>query len=124
MLYQKHNPLRGYDYKKHNGWSQSYFENDVVSACSAIFIHNLPDHCFNNKKIDPAKAPVAYLLKLSDCLQDWERPSKDNRTGFLANSYDLKIEKDRIIFTAPKERVAKIRKEILSSIHCPNIEFN
>ena len=49
LMYQKYNPVREYrDIYDPPGiiWNQSYFENDVVSACAAIFVHNLPAHCF------------------------------------------------------------------------------
>lgn len=67
-LYEKHNPdrLRGPIYTDGVDFDQRYFERDIVSACSAIYIHDLPSNCFEEARIDRSKAPVAFLLRLSD----------------------------------------------------------
>jgi len=102
LLYQKYNPTReDKDNDETNGninWNQKYFDRDVISACSAIYIHNLPKECFVDAKIDRSKAPVAFLLKLSDCLQEWERPSKDDPEGFSATNFDINIDNGNLIF--------------------------
>lgn len=120
LMYQKNNPKRERrDIYKHNiNFNQVHFETDVVSACAAIFIHNLPDNCFENTKIDCSKAPLAFLLKLSDCLQEWERPSRINPEGFHADKFDIQVIKGKLIFhsdISDKDK-DKIRKEISSSL--------
>lgn len=129
LLYTKHNPDRKYlyDYETNNdiNWSQECFDSDVISACSAIYIHNLPKRCFDKAKIDRSKAPVAFLLRLADCLQDWERPSKDNETGFLATQFEVTINKDQLIFCAdiPDDRKEEIKDDIFSSLVAPDVHI-
>ncbi len=70
-------------YRKNSRWDQEKFENDIVSACSAIFLHNLSDDAF--EKIDKNKAPLPYLLKLCDELQTWDRPDQNTECLFSWN---------------------------------------
>jgi hypothetical protein len=79
-MYQKHNPGREHRdiFDNNFNWNQENFDEYIIPACSAIFIHNLPKRCFAHAKIKLCDAPVAFLLKLSDCLQEWERPSFKN----------------------------------------------
>jgi hypothetical protein len=121
LLYQENNPSR--EVNDYSGWSQHCFTGDVVSACTAIFIHNLPSEYFKHSKISLDKAPIAYLLKLSDCLQDWERPSKNNKHGFPANSYDIDVVNKTLFFSAPAERKEKITDEVVSCLIDENIEI-
>ena len=134
FMYQKYNPKRKYSdiyavrkSGEQNGvsWNQTYFERDIISACSAIYIHNLPSRCFGSAKIDPSKAPIAFLLKLSDCLQEWERPSLTNPTGFSATQFDVKIDNDQLILRAniPDDKRKKIRQEISLSLASPRVEI-
>jgi len=122
LLYQKNNPLR--EVNDSSGWSQHYFTGDVASACSAIFIHNLPNKYFKQSKISLDKAPIAYLLKLSDCLQDWERPSHNNQQGFPASSYDIEVVNKTLNFSAPADRKEKITDEVLSCLIAENIQIS
>lgn len=127
LLYQKYNPER--EYKNVPGtsheidWNQKSFDDDVISACAAIYIHNLPKECFADAKIDPSKAPVAFLLKLSDCLQEWERPSQDNPNGFSATKFDVKIDNKQLILQAdiPDIIKKKIKEDISSSLIAPDV---
>lgn len=116
LMYQKHNPKREYrDICKDNiNFNQKYFVTDVVSACAVIYIHNLPSRCFANAKIDRSKAPLAFLLKLSDCLQEWERPSLKNLEGYQATKFDIQVIDGKLTFHSdiPDENKNKIRKEI------------
>lgn len=129
LMYQKYNPKRKYSgpYAESSNinWDQTYFESDVVSACSAIYIHNLPNKCFADAKINCSKAPVAFLLKLSDCLQEWERPSLKNLNGFLATQFDIKIDNDQLIFYAdiPACKKKKIKDEISSSLVAQDVQI-
>ena len=129
LMYQKYNPKREdrdvYVPSTNINVNQKYFEGDVVSACTAIYIHNLPKRSFVNSKINRSKAPVAFLLKLSDCLQDWERPSKINPTGFSATKFDIKIDNDQLIFQAdiPDDKKKQIKDEISSSLVAPDVQI-
>lgn len=77
-IYQQANPKREYLSVVGQGgrdWNETYFVQDIVSACSAIFLHNLEVRVLGTKSIDVEKAPLAYLLRLCDILQDWDRPN-------------------------------------------------
>lgn len=107
-------------------FNQIYFERDVVSACSAIYVHNLPYKWFVNAKIDRKKAPVAFLLKLADTLQEWERPTKDSRSGFLASQFDIWISDKTLEFLAdiPTDRNKKMREDISSTLIAPDVKIH
>jgi len=133
LLYQKFNQKREYkDCYMRRGplagdvnFNQVYFERDVVSACTAIFIHNLPSKWFANARIDRSKAPVAFLLKLSDSLQIWERPSKENPTGFPATKFDMKIQDGQLFFYAniSDDKNKKMTNDI-STLIAPDIHIS
>ena len=110
LMYQKHNPERKYN---DSDWSQEYFETDVVSACSAIFLHNLRDDAFEN--IDKTKASLAYLLKLSDELQNWDRMQE----GDSPENYDVDICNDKLYFKTKSE---DSKNRISKKIACLNDE--
>lgn len=132
LLYQRFNKKREYKdcfmrRRPHAGdinFNQEYFERDVVSACTAIFIHNLPSKWFASAQINRTKSPVAFLLKLSDSLQIWERPSKKNPTGFPAARFDIKIKNDQLFFYAdvPDDKIGEIKSDI-STLIAPDIQI-
>lgn len=112
---------------KEKSWCRKDFYKDIVPACSAIFIHDLPPECECSKtaKIDPSKAPLAFLLRLSDCLQDWERPLKCNLNGFSDDQYDIDIDGCKLIFTIKdKDQYERIKEEIDATLeHSSKIEI-
>ncbi len=124
-MYQRCNPNREYKPCIENGcsWNQKFFDEDIVSACSAIFIHNLPEEVYYNNKINCSKAPLPFLLKLCDCLQDWERPSFNNREGFSADLFDIKIEDGTILFYAPADNKIKLEQSISKCLDTNNIQI-
>ncbi len=128
-MYQHFNPERQYKTFYSPGsyidWDQKYFEEDIVPACSAIFIHNLPLRCFKNSKIDPFKAPLPFLLKLCDCLQDWERPSYKRQTGLPADLFDIQIQNNNILFHAnvPKEEKDKIKESVYNCLETQSVQI-
>lgn len=127
LMYQKYNPERKcQDICDQMGvtWDQSYFENDVIPACSAIFIHNLPSSRFKTARLNKKRAPLAFLLRLSDCLQDWDRPSADCLRGIPNDKFDIKITDGRIVFTvADKSSRDKIASDITSVFVSSDIEI-
>ena len=109
LMYQKNNPLR--DNKPHNGWEQKNFEKDIVPACSAIFLHNLGDNAFKN--IDKTKASLAYLLKLCDELQHWDRPKGKKHKSDSPENYDIQVQQNKLIFkVSDQDRKNKIEDKI------------
>lgn len=127
LMYQKYNPARAYvdihDPPSIN-WNQSYFENDVVPACAAVFVHNLPARCFRSAPIDRTCAPLPFLLRLSDCLQDWDRPSADDPVGASDDAFDIDVTPGRLLFTVTDpDRRQRIAEEIASSVVAPNVHL-
>lgn len=129
ILYQRYNPQRLHEdiyCEGDSNWNQMYFEQDVVAACSAIFVHNLPSRCFTDAKIVREKAPVAYLLKLSDALQEWERPSGEDEWGSSAELFDISVDRGpRLTFYAnlPRLKVERMADEISSYLAGADIEL-
>ncbi|MFA5451073.1 MAG: hypothetical protein WC231_03670 [Dehalococcoidales bacterium] len=115
-MYEFHNPRRSYDRteKDEIDWNQQFFESDIIPACSAIFVHALPATCFTKSKIDLIKAPLAFLLKLSDTLQEWGRPSFENPSGYSPSCFDINVNNKAIYFKAkvPDETKKKMSDEI------------
>ncbi|MEI6695591.1 MAG: hypothetical protein WCO13_05955 [Bacteroidota bacterium] len=114
-LYHKNNPDRKHEPIIHDNidYNQTYFEDDIVSACSSIFIHNLKKDSFLKKKINPFKMPLVFLLKISDTLQEWERPNNKLENGNSPYCFSIKIEDKKIIFeTEIPELITKLTEEI------------
>ena len=78
-------------YDTHRGWDRTDFDEDIVDACTAIFLHNLKSEDLDGQKIHFQRAPLAYLLKLADTLQDWERPKTGRPAGLSAKYYSYEI---------------------------------
>ena len=125
LMYQKNNPNRKHEVvvADNFNFNQDIFENEIVSACSAIFIHNLPARCFAQKKIDREKAPTAFLLKLADSLQDWERPSAKLPNGFPGKYYSIITRNKNLILNVKglPDRQKKIEDEIRSALIADDI---
>lgn len=102
-MYQLNNPNREYRdiFIGPSNWNQKFFNEDIIPACSAIYLHNLPKECFLKSKINCEIAPVAFLLKLSDTLQEWERPSGENVNGYSASLFNFDVE-DSILYYKAK----------------------
>ena len=119
-MYCKHNPERKHIDVSEEGsaWSQHHFDNDVVPACTAVFIHNLKDI----PQLDRNSAPLAFLLRLSDTLQDWGRPSADNDDGVSDDKFKIQVKGKEIVFAvADNGRREKIKSQIESHLIAPDI---
>lgn len=124
-LYEEHNPgheARGPNMPRLN-WDRTTFEVDVVAACSAIFVHDLPEPCFTHFPINRDHAPLAFLLRLSDCLQDWNRPSQEEPDGAGSSQFDITVSDNHLLFSvADEKRRNKINAEIQSTLVAPDVE--
>ena len=117
LMYQRNNPKRNNSY--HAGWEQKNFEIHIVSACSAIYLHN--SKVFTN--ISKNKAVLPYLLKLCDELQNWDRPDKNMPEGDFPENYNISIQNGMLDF---KVKDNSIKDEISRNIKClndPNIQI-
>jgi hypothetical protein len=116
LLYKKFNDkrVRGPTFDDEGrDWDQKYFEQDVVPACAAIFLHDLPPESFAGTPIRKEKAPLAFLLRLADTLQDWERPSGRNSRGVSNRKFDIRIRSDYFeFFVASKSRRQNLLAEL------------
>ena len=129
LMYQEYNPKRIHKTIEINGFNfnQKCFDKHVVSACSAIYIHNLPLKCFKNT-ISRNDAPVAFLLRLSDCLQEWDRPSGANRNGSSSDNFNIEFnESDSNLYInlsngVNNDQITKIKNEI-SCLDCSDVKI-
>jgi hypothetical protein len=115
LLYHQNNTKRlNQNVERDNvNWNQDFFESDIISVCSAIFIHNLPRECFGKAKIKLKLSPLAYLLFLSDNIQEWRRPSLTNRFGYPSTSYAIQVEHNRLHIRVPNlEQKRKITEKL------------
>ena len=111
LMYEKNNPERKHlDY---SGWTQENFENDVLPACLAIYLHNLePTGFFDGMK---GKFKLGYLLKLCDELQNWDRPNNKNPNGDSPENYDIEVSNNKLIF---KVKTDELKDKIFENIKC------
>ncbi|HJH29850.1 MAG TPA: hypothetical protein C5S51_09205 [Methanosarcinaceae archaeon] len=131
LMYQEYNPERIYGDVRENGFNfnQENFDNDIISSCSAIYIHNLSAECFKNR-IYRSKAPLAFLLRLSDCLQEWDRPSDENISGFSSNHFDIEFDGNDLIFRIDipdndvKDQIIEKIKNEISCLDCSDVKIN
>lgn len=122
----------------------------AVSAASAIALHNIRPHSLemqdkaydeygltlNNFKITFEKTPLAYLLVLSDSLQEWERPSylAENDQDFQAQDMHMFVKNTDIYLCFPTDYIAlsktkgsrfeKIKISIEELLFCDNNLIN
>jgi hypothetical protein len=125
MMYRKYNPKR--EHRRiclpgsYTDWDERFFENEVVPACAAIFLHNLPTATLGVAKVDRDRSPLLFLLKLADCLQDWQRPSQQKLEGEPAEGYDISMADSTLVFKAPAARVTRISEGIRESLGVDDI---
>lgn len=126
-MYQKYNPLGRHIKVSDNNvdWNQEFFERDIIPACSAVFIHALPASSFVDSKIEISRAPLVFLLKLSDSLQEWWRPSKENPRGYPSSRFNIAIKQGTLVVNAkiPEDVKKKMRNEISLCLADPNVEI-
>lgn len=85
-------------------WNPAYFYYAILDSASAILMHNYHKNVLMKKpfRFGPLKVsqhPIAYLLILSDEIQDWnrkaygenDRPVCRKKIGLLVNDSELKI---------------------------------
>lgn len=128
LMYEKENPKRLHEKRVINNidYNQTYFENDVIPSCASIFLHNLSSNSFKNLRINPEIAPLPFLLKLSDELQEWERPSDKNVEGYSSQLFEMQIIKNDLHYFAniSCERKMEILNNIKSILDINNLSFN
>jgi hypothetical protein len=79
-------------------WNQRWFEGDVVPACTSIFLHNLENRRFEGTQVRANRAPVAFLLRLADTLQEWDRPSGTEPRGHSPELFDIEVSSGKLVY--------------------------
>lgn len=121
-IYQEFNPnrdeicyknitIKGENYNLN--FSQRIFEGDITDICAAIFIHNLDEGCFENNKINIYETPLAYLLKLSDELQDWNRPKFDKTPINASDDYNFEVINSKLVISCKINYHEKLNKYLI-----------
>ncbi len=125
-IYQNRNPTRAEAEIVINGldYNEQYFKMDIVSAASALFIHNidLNYHGFSNK-IDFQIAPMAFMLFLCDTFQEWDRYT-ENRPVYSGDRFDIVCSRDRVSLFVPSEIETKMFEAIHKRLAGLTIEVN
>jgi hypothetical protein len=75
-------------------WAMDYFYGDVLNAVASIAIHNLTSEELKSK-IFLEKAPLPYLLIVSDALQIWNRHSP-KLPVYNPNVIEMEFEEDKV----------------------------
>lgn len=114
-LYYNANPNREYrDITRNNlNFNQKNFDLDIVSACSALFIHNI-DLSYNGfpNKISFNIAPLGFLLFLCDTFQEWDRYA-ENRPIYPGNAFNINCRPDSISLVVSEE----LEERIFAALH-------
>lgn len=109
-LYYRANPQRNYEYIEYDGFdfNQKFFDLDIVSASSALIVHNI-DLNYNgfSNKISFKIAPLAFLLFVCDTFQEWDRYS-ENRQVYSGYDFDINCTHSSISLFVPMELEQKI----------------
>jgi len=103
-MYYKVNPKRkNIDINKNNlNFNQKNFDLDIVSASTALFIHNIDLNYYGfSNKISFDLSPLAFLLYLCDTFQEWDRYSK-NRPVYSGKDFDIICKHNEISLFVPE----------------------
>jgi hypothetical protein len=111
-LYYKINPNKAYRDINQNGlnYNQKNFDLDIVSASSALFIHNIDLNYYGfSNKIAFNITPLAFLLFLCDTFQEWDRYSENkNRPVHSGDDFDINCSHNSISLFVPEELEQKV----------------
>jgi hypothetical protein len=89
-------------------FNQINFNQDIVSACSAIFIHNIDlKYPGFKSRIQFNTAPLAFLLIFCDTFQEWDRYSRF-RNILSGDDFDINCTPNSIEITIPSAIEDKI----------------
>lgn len=94
------------------GWGREHFDTEIVDAAAAISIHNLAKY-LQPKEVDYETAPLAFLLILSDTIQEWDRYSSSRRV-YDPNSIRLtfKNEIPKLQLALPIHKIENINETL------------
>lgn len=119
LCYKQNNPENIYeDYidGQRVSWARKTFHEHIVPSCAAIMLHDAHKANFNRRKIKREVAPLAWLLRVCDALQDWDRPRSGSH-GIPADQYQIGFSNGVIFFGGPEDRIKGIWNDDLGAIH-------
>jgi hypothetical protein len=120
-LYKRRNPSRKTEdiIFENLNFNELNFTQDITSACSAIFLHNIdPTYKGFSEKVNFKVAPLAFLLILCDTFQEWDRQS-ENRRVFSGEDFDIRCSAKSISLFVPKvleKKMAAVLSKRLSGL--------
>jgi hypothetical protein len=120
LLYKKNNPQDNYETNSEGrpiSWARKTFHQNIVPACAAILLHDAHKSNFKKRKITKDVATLAWLLRVCDALQDWDRPKSGSNEGIPAENYRIGFLDGVTHFKCPQDRLAGIWNEDLEAIH-------
>ena len=86
-------------YKNRPDWPIEYFYNEVVNACSAVFLHKFYSHSDliqilgKGEYLYDYPSPLGFLLYVCDTMCEWSRKDKKQEQFFHVRS-----ENDSVLF--------------------------
>ena len=113
-MYYSSNPQRKYEKKIIDDldFNQGIFDLEIVSACSAVFIHNIdPNYSGFKERINFKRAPLAFLLFLCDTFQEWDRYA-EGRAVYSGDDFNIICTPNSILLTVP----VKLEKKIIKAL--------
>jgi hypothetical protein len=125
-MYFSYNPDRKKQHIYHAGlsYNQIYFDQDIVSAASALFIHNISlDYGEFSSKIRFDIAPLAFLLFLCDTFQEWDRYS-EQRPVYSGNDFNIECNLNTISLFVPNNLEQKVSSTLSKRLQGLNIKVN
>ncbi len=126
ILYYSRNPkgtkkrsiINGLDY------DQRIFDSGIVSASTAIFLHNIDRKYLGfKKKINFKLAPIAFLLFLCDTIQEWDRYA-EHRDVYSGNDFGLECAENSISIQVPRALDKKICDTLSARLTGLSIRIN
>lgn len=117
-MYYRVNPQRKHEdiFQYDLNFNQRNFDLDIVSACAALFIHNidLTYGGFRNRiRLD--LSPLAFLLFLCDTFQEWDRYSEHNPV-YSGEDFDIHCTHDEISLFVPHDIEDKVYAALLQRL--------
>ncbi|MHB9130006.1 MAG: hypothetical protein ACYDBB_02815 [Armatimonadota bacterium] len=100
-------------YRENAYWDPRTFHSDIIDACAAIFLHNVYSDCFTpDVKLHHDIAPLAFLLTLCDCMQEWDRYTEKDNRNLPASFFQLRVDGSGVILFVPNESTrSKVRDD-------------
>ena len=110
-------------------WDYSDFNKDIVSACTAVFLHNIKDInlskniCEQHLIFNFERTPLAYILYLCDNFQEWDRYGVDKK-AIDGENFSIAVTEGKIILSALHACADQILTALKSRLRGLSISLN